>query len=72
LLLWSQRWLRLLLRLPQWLRLRRWLVLFRWQRWRLRWLPQQQLSLQSLLWLPRLQLPELRLVLFQLLSVALA
>jgi hypothetical protein len=72
LLLWSQRWLRLLLQPLQCLRLRRWLVLFRWQRWRLRWLPQQQLSLQSLLWLPRLQLPELRLVLFQLLSVALA
>jgi hypothetical protein len=67
LLPWSQRWLRLLLQLPQWLRLRRWLARFRWQRWLLRWLPQQQLSLQSLWWLPRPPLPELRLVLFQLL-----
>jgi hypothetical protein len=36
LLLWSLRWLRLLLQLPQCLRLQRWLVLFRWQRWLLR------------------------------------
>jgi hypothetical protein len=61
-----------LLQLPQWLRLRRWLARFRWQRWLLRWLPQQRLSLQSLWWLLRLPLPELRLVLFQLLSVVLA
>jgi hypothetical protein len=72
LLPWSQRLRRLLPQLLQCLRLRRWLVLFRWQRWRLRWLPQQRLSLQSLWWSLRLQLPELRLVLFQLLSVVLA
>jgi hypothetical protein len=36
LLLWSRRWLRLLLQLPQWLRLRRWLARFRWLQWLLR------------------------------------
>jgi hypothetical protein len=70
LLLWSLRWLRLLLQLPQCLRLQRWLVLFRWLllqlRWR-RWQRLWRLQLWSSLWLP---LPRLRLAFLQLLSIA--
>jgi hypothetical protein len=55
---------------PLWL-LPRWRALFRWQRWLLRWLHWRPMSLQSLWWLLRLPLPELRLVLSQLLSVVL-
>jgi hypothetical protein len=72
LLLWSQRLRQLLLQLLQCLRLQRWLVLFRWLQWLLRWRHLPPMSLQSLWWLLRLPLPELRLVLFQLPSVALA
>jgi hypothetical protein len=61
-----------LLLLPQWLRLQRLRERFRWLQWLLRWRHSPLLSLQSLSWsLPLLQ-PELRLVLPQLLSVALA
>jgi hypothetical protein len=46
LLLWSQRWLRLLLQLlPLW-QLQRWLARFRWLQWLLRWLRWPRLSLQ--------------------------
>jgi hypothetical protein len=72
LLLWSLRWLQLLLQLPQCLLRQRWLVLFHWPLSQLRLLHWQPLSLQSLLWSLRLPLPELQLVLPPLLSVVLA
>jgi hypothetical protein len=67
LLLWSLRWLQLLLQLPQCLLRQRWLVLFHWPLSQLRLLHWQPLSLQSLLWSLRLPLPELQLVLSPLL-----
>jgi hypothetical protein len=61
-----------LLRLrPLW-QLQRWLEFLLWLRWLLRWRRLQPLWLLWLLWSLRLPLPGLRLVLFQLPSVALA
>jgi hypothetical protein len=70
LLLWLLRWQQLLLpQLPS-LQQPHLQALFRWLLSQLRWPHSPPLSLQSLWWLLPLPLPELRLVLFQLLSVA--